>query len=893
VVSPIGEGGMGEVYRARDTRLKREVALKILPPSVAADSDRVARFAREAEVLAALNHPNIANIYGVETSGGTQALVMELVEGEDLAARIARPSTFAQGVPSGVEGRGLPLDEALAIARQIVDALEAAHERGIVHRDLKPANIKIRPDGTVKVLDFGLAKTIDAPQAGSDVTYAGSITSPAMTHVGMILGTAAYMSPEQARGLPADKRSDIWAFGCVLFEMLSGARPFPGDTISDTLASVLKTDPDLAALPATTPAPVRLLLQLCLTKPQGRRLRDIGDARVFLDPAMPATDSPRATTAPRVSLWRRVLPWAIAAGAFIVAIAAVTMLVRRAAPAPTAFMFDIETATAGDIGGFALSPDGRYLVFNALDADGVQRLFLRALDDATSRVLAGTDGATSPFWSPDSHDIAFFTTTTLRRIAIQGGATQQICQTVGPFASGGSWNADNVILFSRGSTGNGLFRVAAGGGEPEAVTTVRAPGEVSHSAPLFLPDNRHFLYSKVMAGASLETSQLIWRSLDSGEEHVVRQLFSKALYVLPGYLIFRLPGALLAQPFDASTGKVTGDPARIGPDVWASASGAEAPARAMATVAASGPLAYRAGGEGTWAALSWVDRSGAVLSRVADRADYSNPSTDASGTRVMANTVAADSGTADLWLFDSRRDTASRFTFDPAMDSDAIFSPDGKSVVYYSARQPPGLYRKSSTGGGEETLLAATGAQTYPRDWTRDGRVIEFDRGNRPSTSIWFLPMEGATAGKPFAFAPGPYYHAQGHFSPDGRWLAYVSGESGHDEIFVQDFPPAGAKMQVSSSGGIEPRWRADGRELYYIAGDGKLMVVTVDGGHDLRLSVAKPLFDTHFATGVLPFPMRRFAVAPAGDRFLINVPIERRQAPITVVTNWTSRLPH
>jgi len=866
ILAPLGAGGMGEVYRARDTKLNRDVAIKVLLPSVANDPDRLARFSREAQVLASLNHPNIAHIYGVEEANGVTALVMELVDGEDLSRRIARGP--------------IPIDEAVPIARQIAEALEAAHEHGIVHRDLKPANIKVRDDGTVKVLDFGLAKAMD-PAGGSSVSMMNSPTlSFYATEAGVILGTAAYMSPEQAAGKSVDKRSDLWAFGVVLLEMLTGRQAFAGETVSHVLAAVLKDEPDWTALPSDTPATIRRLLRRCLVKERRRRLADAADARLEIDEALTAPANEASGTArPQRAGAMRFMP-AVAGAVLLLIAAAAGWLARPGAPATGDLVtFTVETGSSRRPDGFALSPDGRQLAFVA-EEDGRERLWLRSLASADAKALPGTEGASSPFWSPDSRSIAFFAGSELKRLDIADNASRTICRAVGN-AAGGTWNDQQVILFSNANAGGanagGILRVPAGGGEPQLLTTLQ-PGMASHQWPVFMPDGRHFIYLASTGGA--EGSQLMWRALDTPEEHLVRPLYSKAFYSPTGHLLFRNGGPIVAQRFDAGKGTLSGEPIQVSltPD---------AIQRGIQTAIAlslTGVVAYRAGSDQV-AQLSWVDRSGKTVSTVGAVSNYSNPFLDPSSDRVVANTLEP----YDVWLLDGRRGTTSRLTFDAATDSDPIFSADGRWVAFYSRREPPGIYRKASSGAGADELLTATGLSTFPRDWSSDGRFLLYDHG--PSGAMWALPTAGGD--KPFRYPPSPPRGAQltsGHFSWNAKWVAYVSDETVRPEIFVQDFPSGAAKFQVSVAGGTEPRWRRDGRELFFIGGDGQLMAVDVETAPSFRLGVPKPLFQTR--SNVLPLPSRRYGVSADGTRFMMNVPLGNQAAtPLTVILNWPAAL--
>ena len=851
ITAQIGAGGMGEVYRATDTSLKRPVAIKVLPLSLAGDPDRLVRFQREAEVLAALNHPNIAAIHGLDRSDGHTALVMELVEGPTLADRVA------QGA--------VPVDEALGIAKQIADALDAAHERGIVHRDLKPANIKVRPDGAVKVLDFGLAKAADpASVVGSGLASLATITSPAMTQLGMILGTAAYMSPEQARGRAVDKRTDIWAFGCVLFEMLAGVRPFDGEDVTEVIGAVIHKDIDWARLPKTTPAAVRTALERCLEKDPKKRVRDIGDVSLALDGAFASPAPPVPVVAPQGRTRRGVV--LTAALAVVAGIAAVAGWLARAPEPPDVVAFTVDTPRTADPASFALSPDGRKLAFTQ-DDEGVQRLWIRSLDSTSAHVVPGTDQAASPFWSPDSRRLGFFAGPALKQVAIDGGVPQTIASTSATISFGATWSERDVILFSR--AGGGIFRVPAAGGSPEPVTTLR-PGDFAHSGPVFLPDGTHFVYLRVDG----KRSELVWRALDSPEEHVVRQMSSKALYATTGYLVFRNDGPVAAQRFDAATGTISGDVIQI-----AAATYSNGPTRTALALSATGVLAHRNFESGTaQAQLTWVDRDGKPQGVVGPPGDYRNLVVDRADTHAAANTVV---DAQDVWVFDFKRATSSRLTFDVAVDSDPVFSPDGGVVAFFSNRNPAGIYRKASNGSGAEQLIATTGPQTWPRDWSADGKFILYQK----VSDLWVVPLDGDR--KPFAYLEEPAREVDGRFSPDGHWVAYTSEETGRPEVFVQDFPKKGTKFQVSSGGGNEGRWRRDGRELFYLAADGYLMSVDVTLAPAFALGVPRRLFNTQ-AMNLPVGAQRRYGVTADGQRFLVNMPLAGVTIePITVTLNW------
>jgi Tol biopolymer transport system component len=863
----IGAGGMGEVYRARDSKLGRDVAIKVLPRAFTSDPDRLARFDREARVLASLNHSHIGAIYGVEEADGLRALVMELVEGEDLAQRIARGPIL--------------LAEALPMAGQIADALEAAHEKGIVHRDLKPANIKITPEGVVKVLDFGLAKSGSGGSgwAGeSGGAGAQDLTnSPTMvggTREGVILGTAAYMSPEQARGKVVDKRTDIWAFGCVLYEMLTARAPFPGETLSDTIAAILEREPPWTALPAATPAGIRQLLKRCLEKDPKRRLRDVGDARLEIDQAQ--SEPPRDADvvrggAPRN---RERLFWAALAVATLIAAVAVVRAFRPV-PLEPEMRLEITTPTTSDPISFAISPDGRRLAFVA-SGDGPPRLWLRPLDTTTAQPLAGTEGASYPFWSPDNSALGFFADGKLKRIDTTGGLPRTLASA--PGYRGGTWNRDGTILFAPNK--GPVHRVPSSGGEVVAVTTIDPPRQVSHRFPEFLPDGRKFLF---FVEGPPETQGIYLGALDSSRTQRVTAADAAGAYLVPGWLLFLRQGTLVARYFDSTRGELTGDPIPVAAPVSLDALLFASAFSASGT----GIVAYRSGGVGR-RQFTWFDRTGRLLGTLGapDENGLVAPSLSPDGRRVVAHRTVQNN--TDIWIFDAARTT--RFTFDASRDLFPIWSPDGIHVGFDSNRTGHRhFYQKRSDLAGTEMALLESSEEKVLNDWSPDGRFLLYTTPSDPKTGadIWYLPLTGDR--KPIAFLHTSSDERASQFSPDGHWVAYQSNESGPYEIYVRPFPGPGGQWQVSTSGGIQARWRPDGKELYYIAPDGKLVAASIKvNGAGVEPGVPAALFQTRiWGGGTNATQGPQYDVASDG-RFLFNIATEDAPAaPITLLLNW------
>ncbi|MFY9532151.1 MAG: protein kinase [Candidatus Acidiferrales bacterium] len=874
IVAPLGAGGMGEVYRARDNKLGRDVALKVLPEAFSSDAQRMARFGREAKVLASLGHPNIATIHGLEDSANTRALVMELAEGPTLADRI--------------QSGAIPLDEALPIAKQIADALEYAHERGIVHRDLKPSNVKVTPDDQVKVLDFGLAKALsgDASSAGTD----GSPTLSAMaTSAGFLLGTAAYMSPEQAKGKAADRRADIWSFGVVLFEMLAGKRLFTGETTSDTLAEVLKSEPDWSQFPTSTPPAIRNLVQRCLKKDSRQRLQAIGDARIVLEETIAGVPYQAALPAAAPHRWPRALPWAIAAGV-VIAVAVLAWAYLRVADIPAqpivSQIAPPESASfvfSGLAGGpSALSPDGKRLAFVAQGTDGRQFLWVRPLDAATAQPLPGTDGATFPFWSPDSRNLGFIANGKLNRIDASGGPPFALCEAA--LGRGAAWSSQGTVLFSP-AVNSPLFRVPASGGTPQPVTKL-ATDHIAHRWPQFLPDSQHFLYY-VWSSVPNKSGTYVG-TLDGGDPKLLIRENSGAVYVPPGYLLYVHQGTLMAQRFDATAPRLIGDAMPLAEHV-----GVNGPLRCgQFTVSQNGLLAYSAANQSASNRLLWFDRSGKQIGETGTPGNYADARISPDGQRLAIAMIARNTSEVAIWVYDLSRGVETRLTFDDAAGyATPVWSPDGRTITFSSNRSGAlHLYQKPADGTGAiSPLVVDDDVEQYP-SWSSDGRYLLFSRTGPQegaNFAIWALPFFGDR--KEFSVVKGQFFVDEPELSPDGKWLAYRSAESGRPEIYVIPFGGGSGKWQVSTNGGAFPRWRRDGRELYYLAGDDKIMAAEIsEQGVSLRIGKVSALFHASRSVTIgAPYD----ATADGKKFVVVSQGAPQTAQPLTLITNWPALL--
>jgi serine/threonine protein kinase len=806
IVATLGAGGMGEVYRARDTTLNRDVAIKVLPQAFANDSERLARSTREAQTLAALNHPNIAQIHGLEASGGVRALVMELIEGEDLSQRIARGA--------------IPIGDALPIARQIAEALEAAHEQGIIHRDLKPANIKVRPDGTVKVLDFGLAKGLEQPGTMSSVSHSASITTPAMTQAGVILGTAAYMSPEQAKGRPLDRRSDVWAFGLVFYEMLTGQRVFRGEDVSESLALVLTREPEWTLLPVETPPLIRRLLRRCLEKDRKRRLDSAADARLEIEEVLSATaviDGTAAQPTPaRRSAWSGALMWSWAASTLGLVVAlglAVWAPWRIDAPSDRRLIrLDVDLGAdvsmpSAPTGGssIAISPDGTRLAYAS---GNPTRLFVRRLDQSTATELPGTQGATVPLFSPDGHWVGFVAGTKLNKVSVEGGAAVAIGDVAGSHMAGAHWGEESGLLVSEAFANRGLLRLPAGGGPTETIMGL-GPEELAFAVPRLLPGGKAILFATDTA-MDVDTMTIEVLTLGDRKRKIVARGGQSPRFLptsgASGYLVYTNRAALFAVPFDLETLETRGTAVRILDDVAYNSMNKGG----QFDVSRTGTLVYRRSSVEAQLTVQWVGPTAKKEALRADPGSYGQPSLSPDGKRIAL--TISDGGNRDVWIFDPQRDAMTRLTFG-GYNIEPKWSPDGQSLVFSTPGK--GLFRVRTDGTSQPQALTRTKTFLRPWSFTPDGKRLAYLETSVAQPQILTLPLvdEGGQwkGGTPEPFTRSTYAERLPSFSPDGRWLAYDSDESGRLEVYVRAFPPPasgqGGKWQISNSGGTGARW--------------------------------------------------------------------------------------
>ena len=881
ISAPLGAGGMGEVYKARDPKLNRAIAIKILPEHLAADTERRLRFELEAQNLAALNHPSIVTIHSVEQADGILFLTMECVAGKPLSDLIAKG--------------GLPFDQLLRIALPLADAVSAAHLKGITHRDLKPANVMVTEDGRVKVLDFGLAKLVELAPAE---TLATGLPTAAPSGDGRIVGTVAYMSPEQAEGKRIDARSDIFSLGVLLYEMATGERPFTGETPVSTITSILRDTPrTITDLNRALPRDLALIVRRCLAKDPDQRTQSAKDLRNQLEDLRRTLDSgelsapgaiagmPTPTNAAAITRRERVA-WSIAAIALVAVLAGSVWALRRPVPALPLVRFEVSTPASSDPTSFALSPDGGELVFAAA-TDGASLLWVRRLDETTARPLAGTEGALHPFWKPDGRSIGFFADGKLKVIDVAGGSPRELANASG--GRGGAWNNDDVILFTPGNAlatpDSVLMRIPATGGTPTPVTSLTA-GAGSHRWPQFLPDGRRFIF--LSAFGPPDRNGVFLGSLDGREPIRLAATDSPALFAPPDTLLVVRQGVLRAVRFDPERGTISGDGVpvtdAIGTDVGIG--------RSAFSVAGTAALAYRATGGTERRQLAWVDRTGAkrVLLGEPDDTSMASPRLDPTGRRVAVPRF--EGGNRDVWVMDLVRGDRTRLTSDLAGDANPVWSADGRSVIFQSVRDPVSIFVIPASGLGDPRLVLRDAG--IPLSASSDGRFLLYQRQDpKTGVDLWVLPL--GDEGKPSPLAQMTYDERGGEFSPDGRWIVYESNESGRFEIYLRSFPTGDSKWTISTGGGTQPRWRRDSREIYYVAQDARMMAVSLTvstDGKTVERSAPVALFPTRLASGAGFAPgEQQYAVAPDG-RFLLNTVVDEASAsPITVVLNWTAAL--
>ncbi len=877
IVAPLGAGGMGEVYRARDTRLDRTVAIKVLPSHLSIDPARRQRFEREAKTISSLNHPHICTLHDIGHQDGVDFLVMEYLEGETLARRLERGP--------------FPLNQLLRHGIEITDALDKAHRQGVIHRDLKPGNIILTKSGA-KLLDFGLAKPMVAPDSAPTAMLTAS---KPLTKEGTIVGTFQYMAPEQLEGKNADARSDVFSFGAVLYEMATGKKAFEGKTTASVIAAVLASEPTpISTLQPMTPPALDRVAKTCLAKDPDERFQTAHDLRLQLKWIAEA-GSEAGVPAPVVARRRNRerLGWVLAVMFALLTMASTYALVyfRRATgearpirsfilpPGKSAFLFaGVNTGPA------VMSPDGSRLAFVVRGPEGKNVLWARLLSALSAQALAGTEDATFPFWSADSRFIGFFADGKLKKIDVSGGPPQTLCDA--PVGRGGSWNREGTIVFTP-QVSQPIYRISAAGGVPTPVTKLDASRhENTHRWPYFLPDGRHFLY--FARSGSVEWNGIYLGSLEGGEQKLVLRGDSNAIYAPPGYLLFVRDRTLMAQPFDARRLQLTGEPVPLAEQVEVSV----ATQRAIFSASENGVLLYqrRTTVGGGWE-LRWFDRTGKQGLPLGALGVYLQPRLSPDNQKLAVSMLDLRATNYDVWVYDLSRGVPSRLTFAPSLESNPVWSPDGTRIVFGSDRQGAmHIYQKAANGtGGEETVLEADANET-PMSWSRDGRYLAYERQDthgKKNTEIWVLPLFGDR--KPFPVVQSEFESVFPQFSSDGKWLAYASNESNRYEVYVVPFPGGSGKWQVSTSGGSQPRWRRDGKEMFYLAADNKVMAVDVGAkGATLELNNLRLLFQAHPASA----PRWLYDVSADGKRFLVNSATEQGSAePLTLVVNWTADL--
>jgi serine/threonine protein kinase len=875
ILAPIGAGGMGEVYRAKDTRLDRTVAIKVLPSHLSADPERKQRFEREARTISSLNHPHICTLHDIGHQDGIDYLVMEYVEGESLAQRLEKgPLTTELVLRTGI---------------QIAEALDKAHRQSIIHRDLKPGNIMLTKSGA-KLLDFGLAKLSEArpagPRPGLPQTQMETRQDP-LTGEGVVLGTVQYMAPEQLEGKETDSRTDLFALGTVLYEMVTGKKAFTGSSQASLISAILKDEPaPISQIQPMSPRELDRVVKTCLAKdPEDRwqSARDLARELRWISEtgsrAGVVTTSLVAPTKTRQMLWK--LSTLLAVG---VALALAILYWRMPSSEARLMRFSILPPEKSSFSeSIALSPDGRRLAFVAVSS-GTASLWLRSLDSLSPQALPGTEGASNPFWSPDRRWIGFFAQGKLKKIEVSSGSPQVLCDAADN--RGGAWSRDGVILFSPTAM-DSLYRVSADGGAVTQVTKLNSSAnEESHRWPCFLPDGRHFLYHAVNGRPDKEG--IFVGSLDSKDSRRILSYASNVFYAPPGYLVFWNQGTVMSQQFDSERLELKGQPVLLAEQVWRDSNIAGLYAF---SVSEDGVLAYRSGGAKN-RQFTWFDRSGNKLGTVGPSGRYDEPYFSGDENRIVFE-MRDLSDAGDLWMMDLATGTLSRFTFDPSDDMQSVWSPNGERIVWAAIRSDTyDLYQKPASGAGKEELLLKSTTPKWPDDWSRDGKFILYETVDpKTNNDLWVLPMSGDH--KPIPYLQTEYNEVHSHFSPDARWVAYVSDESGRAEVYVQSFPATGGKWQISTGGGDQPMWRRDGKELFYVAADGMLMAAEVSqSASTFQAGVPKPLFAPPISKAGINSARNSFLVTADGQRFLVNNPVEDAASfPITVVLNWTSLL--
>ncbi|HXP80244.1 MAG TPA: protein kinase [Verrucomicrobiae bacterium] len=882
ILSAIGAGGMGEVYRARDTRLDRTVAIKVLPAHLAGSAALRERFEREAKTIASLNHPHICTLYDTGHQDEIDFLVMEYLEGETLAQRLLKGS--------------LPIQQVLQYAIEISDALDKAHRKGITHRDLKPGNIMLTKSGT-KLVDFGLAKLAQEATPATPESQLPTMKS-GITGEGTILGTLQYMAPEQVEGTAVDGRTDIFAFGAVVYEMATGKKAFTGKSHASLIAAILERDPPaMTTLQPMTPPALDRVVKKCLAKEPEKRWQaasDVCDELKWIAEGGSQTGMPALAVASRKSpLADARLAWLVAAILFLAVLSFGSFAYFKRPPEQArAVRFTLfppdkwslagqGAVTTGATAPVMISPDGRQIAFVAVSAEGKTLLWVRSLDTLAAQALTGTEGASAPFWSPDGRTLGFFAGGKLKKIDVSGGPPITLCDA--PDNRGGTWNRDGLIVFAPTNT-SVLQKVSASGGVP-APATVLGQGEFGHIRPSFLPDGRHFLYSTIAPRPGLG-GPIYLGSLDLAERKALFNANSANALFTQGYLLFLRETTLIAQPFDARRLVSAGDAFPIAERIRTSTS---TQPYAYFSASENGALVYQTGAETANSQLLWFDRTGKQIGELGDPAAYSALELSPDGKRASVS-IADEAGKGqDIWLYDVARGLRTRFTFGPGNTSASLWSPDGSRIVFNSRRKGSfDLYQKASSGAGSEETLLQDNLDKYPDSWSPDGKFVLYENlSSSRSSELFVLPLSGDR--KPFPLLQTQFGETDGQISPDGRWVAYRSNESGRNEIYVAPFPGPGGKWQISTAGGYFPRWRHDGSEIFYLTPDNRLMAASINGkGAGFEVGAVKPLFATRIVGGGI----YQYDVSADGQRFLINTaPEQATSAPITVVLNWTAEL--